>query len=164
MSYTPTNWHTGDEITAVKLNNIEQGIGDINMSYEPTTWAIGDIITATKLNKMEQGIANGGGGGSSDLSTAEITFVNSGSSGAYNVEITRVVDNALNTGTETISTSKTVTVPLYKGVYTISLMAVYNVNTEVLPTGSGGVTVDIDNLLVTFAGDGTFTAQSTSFN
>ena len=26
MSYTPTNWQTGDTITAEKMNNIEQGI------------------------------------------------------------------------------------------------------------------------------------------
>lgn len=32
------------------------------MSYTPTTWATGDTITAVKLNKMEQGIADGGGG------------------------------------------------------------------------------------------------------
>ena len=28
MAYTPTNWETGDIITAVKLNNIESGIAD----------------------------------------------------------------------------------------------------------------------------------------
>ena len=32
------------------------------MSYTPTNWTTGDTITATKLNKMEQGIADGGGG------------------------------------------------------------------------------------------------------
>ncbi len=31
------------------------------MSYTPTNWQSGDIITSAKLNKMEQGIANGGG-------------------------------------------------------------------------------------------------------
>ena len=30
------------------------------MSYTPTNWTTGDTITATKLNKMEQGIANAG--------------------------------------------------------------------------------------------------------
>ena len=28
MSYTPTNWQTGDTITAEKLNNMESGIAD----------------------------------------------------------------------------------------------------------------------------------------
>lgn len=32
------------------------------MSYTPTNWVTGDTITATKLNNMEQGIANAGGG------------------------------------------------------------------------------------------------------
>lgn len=30
------------------------------MAYTPTEWATGDIITAQKLNKMEQGIAGAG--------------------------------------------------------------------------------------------------------
>lgn len=33
MSYTPTDWKTGDVITADKLNNIEGGIADNNMFY-----------------------------------------------------------------------------------------------------------------------------------
>lgn len=28
MSYTPTEWHTGDTVTANKLNNLEQGVVD----------------------------------------------------------------------------------------------------------------------------------------
>ena len=34
------------------------------MAYTPTQWNTGDDVTATKLNKMENGIANAGGGGS----------------------------------------------------------------------------------------------------
>ena len=34
------------------------------MSYEPTEWKTGEIITANKLNKMEQGIADAGSGSS----------------------------------------------------------------------------------------------------
>lgn len=33
------------------------------MSYTPTNWATGDVITAEKLNKLEQGVASAGGGG-----------------------------------------------------------------------------------------------------
>lgn len=33
------------------------------MSYTPTNWQTGDTITAPLLNKMEQGIASAGGGG-----------------------------------------------------------------------------------------------------
>lgn len=32
------------------------------MAYTPTNWATGDTVTATKLNKLEQGVANAGGG------------------------------------------------------------------------------------------------------
>ena len=31
------------------------------MSYTPTNWATGDVITAAKLNKLEQGVASAGG-------------------------------------------------------------------------------------------------------
>jgi hypothetical protein len=31
------------------------------MSYTPTNWATGDVITAEKLNKLEQGVASAGG-------------------------------------------------------------------------------------------------------
>ena len=31
------------------------------MAYEPTEWSTGDVVTAAALNKMEQGIASGGG-------------------------------------------------------------------------------------------------------
>ena len=76
MAYTPIDWNCGDTLTAEKMNKMEQAIGEINMSYEPTVWECGDIITAEKLNKMEEGIANCGGGGSSDFSTAEVTIIN----------------------------------------------------------------------------------------
>lgn len=33
------------------------------MAYTPTNWVTGDTVTATKLNKLEQGVANAGGGG-----------------------------------------------------------------------------------------------------
>lgn len=32
------------------------------MSYTPTEWETGQTITAEKLNKLEQGVANAGGG------------------------------------------------------------------------------------------------------
>ena len=33
------------------------------MAYTPTNWVTGDTVTATKLNKIENGIASAGGGG-----------------------------------------------------------------------------------------------------
>lgn len=32
------------------------------MSYTPTEWKTGDVVTSAKLNKLEQGVANAGGG------------------------------------------------------------------------------------------------------
>lgn len=58
------------------------------MSYTPTEWGTGDTITAALLNKMENGIAAGGGGGGYDAevsivvpsgSSAQISIV----SGTY---------------------------------------------------------------------------------
>lgn len=33
------------------------------MSYTPTEWKTGDVVTSAKLNKLEQGVADAGGGG-----------------------------------------------------------------------------------------------------
>ena len=33
------------------------------MSYTPTEWKSGDVVTSQKLNKLEEGVANAGGGG-----------------------------------------------------------------------------------------------------
>lgn len=33
------------------------------MSYEPTNWVTGDIVTADKLNKIESGVLSASGGG-----------------------------------------------------------------------------------------------------
>lgn len=38
MAYTPTTWVTGDTITAVKLNNMEQGIANSYLYYVGTTY------------------------------------------------------------------------------------------------------------------------------
>ena len=38
------------------------------MAYTPTQWVTGDTVTATKLNKLEQGVANAGGGYDAEIS------------------------------------------------------------------------------------------------
>ncbi len=57
MPYTPTNWKSGDVVTAARLNNLEQGIGGINVGYTPHTWADGDTLTAARMNAMENAVA-----------------------------------------------------------------------------------------------------------
>lgn len=42
MSYTPTNWQTGDTVTAEKLNKMEQGIENANDVF---------VITLTPTNQ-----------------------------------------------------------------------------------------------------------------
>lgn len=74
MSYTPTEWESTDVVTATRMNALEQAVGDMNMSYTPNTWSDGDILSAEKMNALEQAVASGGGG-SSDFSTAEVTFI-----------------------------------------------------------------------------------------
>ena len=56
------------------------------MSYTPTNWQSGDIITSAKLNKMEQGIANGSGGSStlSGLTDVDISNPTDGQTLMYN--------------------------------------------------------------------------------
>lgn len=44
------------------------------MAYTPTEWKTGDVVTAAKLNNMENGIASaGGGGGSAMILTANFS-------------------------------------------------------------------------------------------
>lgn len=63
MSYTPTNWQTGDTITAEKLNNMESGITQndgywIPLTNDNDTWVVPSdkrtevyqVITASKTN------------------------------------------------------------------------------------------------------------------
>lgn len=45
MAYTPTEWATGDVITAVKLNNMEQGIEDAFVAPAVTIADEGDVLT-----------------------------------------------------------------------------------------------------------------------
>ena len=40
------------------------------MAYTPTNWVTGDTVTATKLNKLEQGVANAGGAAAVRLSAS----------------------------------------------------------------------------------------------
>jgi hypothetical protein len=50
------------------------------MSYTPTEWKSGDIVTSEKLNKLEQGVASSGTGGilfatiDMDMDTHTMTF------------------------------------------------------------------------------------------
>ena len=61
MAYTPTTWVTGDTITAVKLNNMEQGIADAGIFLVETEWddAKGGIEILTPLADIATATADG---------------------------------------------------------------------------------------------------------
>lgn len=162
MSYEPTTWANGDIITATKLNNIESGVQSVSSSYTPTTWVNGDIITATKLNNIEQGIANaGGGGGSSDFSTAEVTIINNtGDDLDLENSMPRIIDdyeegeNAIITWIfVSANSSEVLTGVLYQGVSVIRFMA----STDVAITGNATKETVAIFQDVTITGDCTIT-------
>lgn len=44
------------------------------MSYTPTEWKTGDVVTSAKLNKLEQGVADAGGGGVLVVDNVNVTL------------------------------------------------------------------------------------------
>ena len=160
MSYEPTNWQTGDIVTSQKLNKLESGVEGINMSYEPTTWQTGDVVTSTKLNKLEQGVA-AGGGGSSDYTTATVTFINTNEDqNPYSLLVTEVANGSLSLTMLEVASERQITIPLYNGEFYLSLYALqtdtFDPSTQLI--GTGGVDVDYDNGWMKITGNGTFTA------
>ena len=119
MSYEPTVWNVGDTIAVAKLNRLEQGVAEMSSGYTPTVWVDGDEITAQKMNRLEQAVASGSSGGSSDFSTAEVTFVNPTPDKVLSVYIGGVIDNdefkAISCS-DGLADSQTILVPLYKGL------------------------------------------------
>lgn len=116
------NWSSGDIVTAANLSSIERGVSAVAEEYTPTTWANGNTVTAAGLNNIEQGIANAGGGGSSDFSTAQVTvnispfnegdytrFVLAGTIGDYGG--LELIDSSASTDTA----SQIITAVMYKG-------------------------------------------------
>ena len=173
MSYTPQTWENGDIITAAKLNNIESGVQSVSNSYTPTTWVNGDIITAVKLNNIEQGIANAGGG-SSDLTTAEVTvrFTFTALGDAMTDVSARgiapvITNNSISSVYESSTfdlpagaTSKDVVVsmPLYKNQLITSSFEGWGIGNYTLdfgnmPTATGNATIDLNNVTAIITGD-----------
>lgn len=61
------------------------------MSYTPTEWKSGDVITSENLNKLEQGVAaaGGGGGGGASIPIADLQYdhVEIGGEPYYSIDV-----------------------------------------------------------------------------
>ena len=92
MAYTPTNWETGDIITAVKLNNMESGIADCDTAISALKEDIGDLDdldTEDKSNlvaAINEAAQSGGGGGGGSVSpyTSDPEALGTASAGSVN--------------------------------------------------------------------------------
>ena len=64
MSYTPTNWKTGDVVTSAKLNKLEQGVADAGLGALVATFTLSESGTACDKTYAEIDAAyqNGGPG------------------------------------------------------------------------------------------------------
>lgn len=156
MSYTPTEWEPTDVVTATRMNALETAVGDMNMSYTPNTWSDGDILSAEKMNALEQAVASGGGGGSSDFSTAQVTVVNNTNDNVlcYAPVILEspapiIPSSALGYFSVSENSSTAETLIMYKGEGDMTI------ETEASLSGSGDVEIDSNNAYIT--GDCTIT-------
>lgn len=154
MAYEPTDWNCGDTITAEKLNKLERGVQGVMSEYVPTEWACGDTITAEKLNKLEQAVANAEGG-SSDFSTATVTFVNN-SEFIFSGGSAAVLDDGEHAcvyGIDALADNGSYTFILYKGLNVFTC----NNSDQFTVTTSGNVTYDSENGTFLITGDCTIT-------
>lgn len=112
-----------------------------------------DVVVARKLS------GGGGGGGSSDFSTATVTLINTDTSTQYFFRADSIQNDGIKETTVSVVEPVDVEIPLYKGNHTITIMSIASNDMDVLPTGTGGVTVDMPNMSIIITGDGTLTAK-----
>lgn len=139
MAYGPTVWNCDDELSAEKLNKLEEGVAQIMSDYVPTQWSCDDVITAEKLNKLEQAVAEASEGGSSDFSTAEVTIVGGG---LVVLPMTQEADPSQGApaylmAMEQLFESGTYSVPLYKGGLLVNLPSGATVSGNIQNVGRG---------------------------
>lgn len=125
------------------------------MSYEKNTWAEGDVVTSEKLNHIEDGVANAGGGGSSDFSTAEVTIENNTSDelGCILPLITEKQFFELAYTVLEANESMTIQLPLYKNNILLDGYVVFIQDSVISFSVSGAITENMDTIII--SGDGT---------
>ena len=111
--------------------------------------------------------------GESDLSTAEVTFINSSeaTNSPYYINISRVVDDPVSTIVLSniavdAESSETVVVPLYKGSFIMFASNISQASQATPPVVTGGVEFDTTSgtAMIKITGDGTFTAAGIPMN
>lgn len=127
-----------------------------------TPWNTNPAILNEKIDEIVR--EEGSGEGSSDFSTAEVTFYNIGGAGtSYQVqlqtfnpqeEIAFVEDDFL-----VIGEPVTKTVLLYQGKHSLDPNFVGGVDVSYMPTTTGGFVIDIEKNEFYITGDCTFTAK-----
>lgn len=155
MSYTPTNWKSGDIVTAARLNNLEQGIGGINVGYTPHTWTDGDTLTAARMNAIEQAVSTTADFSiatltinlsSGDYFSGEFVFIDSNTNMLHSCDMLDASDRVAGdyqipiykSGTIIYVWSSTNAIPTISGNITRN----QNVNGQYIVTGNAAITVD----------------------
>jgi hypothetical protein len=103
-----------------------------------------------------------GGGGSSDFSTAEVTFISV--SDTYGANATTVDNDSLKHETYEVSPQNpvTVTVPLYKGKNILPITCIQGNDQSYMPTTEGSIVFDLDSFGYIVTGNGSITAKGRS--
>lgn len=155
MAYEPTVWNCDDEISAEKLNKLEEGVAQIMSDYVPTQWVCDDVITAEKLNKLEQAVAEASEGGSCELTSAQVTVKHSGDLMLDAYFPSAIVIERNNIGQQLLAPSemgdKVYSIVLYKGKYVLDLQP--SVQTNPITNISGAITADTEEDIYIITGD-----------
>lgn len=136
-----------------KIYNVLGGTGDHGQETVPQ---LIDLIAT---------VAPSGGGGSSDWTSAEVTFVNSDTTTVYVVNTcTLYEENFIIAGGAVVSTSITATIPLYKGKGYLDFSAFSSIDNGTMPTVSGDISIDIEDSTFVITGNGTITCKGIGGN
>lgn len=118
----------------------------------------GTDINIAQYAKADVNVA----GGSSDFSTAEVTFVSI--SDSYMARVTCVEDDCIKTVDSAVSSQNTVTfiVPLYKGKTILPISCISGNDESYMPTTEGSIVFDLDSFGYIVTGNGSITAKGRS--